>query len=211
MGHGMNWGGCRCCCRRLVVGWASDAAAKDKTGGPTAALARSHGGLSARQRARLSAAVRRGFREAAAPGVIVGVRTPKGQWVTAVGIANQRSKAPMRANMHQRIGSVTKTFMGTLLMQLAGEHKLSLDDKVSKYINGVPNGDTMTLRQVADMTSGVASYTADPAFMKALYAHPDGGGGQAGCWRSAFAIRPCSPREPLFKNTPTATTSCSGW
>ena len=131
------------------------------------------GRLPPRQRARLSAAVHRGFREAAAPGVIVGVQTPRGKWVTAIGIANQRSNAPMKASMHQRIGSVTKTFMGTLLMQLAGEHKLSLGDKVSKYIKGVPNGDTMTLRQVADMTSGVASYTADPAFMKALYSHPE--------------------------------------
>jgi CubicO group peptidase (beta-lactamase class C family) len=34
--------------------------------------------------------------------------------------------------MHQRIGSVTKTFMGALLMQLAGERKLSLGDKVSQ-------------------------------------------------------------------------------
>jgi D-alanyl-D-alanine carboxypeptidase len=103
----------------------------------------------------------------------VGVQTPKGKWVKAIGIANERSNAPMRASMHQRIGSVTKTFIGALLMQLAGEHKLSLGDKVSKYIEGVPNGDTMTLRQVADMTSGVASYTADPAFTAALYSHPE--------------------------------------
>jgi D-alanyl-D-alanine carboxypeptidase len=63
--------------------------------------------------------------------------------------------------------------MGALLMQLAGEHKLSLGDKVSQYIEGVPNGDTMTLRQVADLTSGVASYTADPAFMQALFSDPE--------------------------------------
>jgi D-alanyl-D-alanine carboxypeptidase len=74
----------------------------------------------------------------------------------------------MRASMHQRIGSVTKTFMGALLMQLAGEHKLSLGDKVSQYIEGVPNGDTMTLREVADMTSGVATYTANQPFKQAL-------------------------------------------
>ncbi len=156
----------------LVGGWSSGAAAKGATVTATARSARS-ADLPPRQRARLSAAVHRGFREAAAPGVIVGVQTPKGQWVTAIGIANRRSKAPMRVRMHQRIGSVTKTFMGTLLMQLAGEHELSLDDKVSKYIKGVPDGDTMTLRQVADMTSGVASYTANSDFTKALYSHPE--------------------------------------
>ncbi|MGZ4331402.1 MAG: serine hydrolase domain-containing protein [Solirubrobacteraceae bacterium] len=157
----------------LVAGWANDAAGMGISVDATATSARSSGRLPPRLRARLGAAVHRAFREAAAPGVIVGVQTPKGKWVTAIGIANQRSKAPMKPSIHQRIGSVTKTFMGTLLMQLASEHKLSLGDKVSKYIKGVPNGDTMTLRQVADMTSGVASYTADPVFTKALYSHPE--------------------------------------
>jgi CubicO group peptidase (beta-lactamase class C family) len=100
--------------------------------------------------------------------------------------------------------------MGALLMQLAGEHKLSLGDKVSQYIEGVPNGDTMTLRQVADLTSGVASYTADPAFMQALFSDPSSAGARASCWRSVFAPRPCSAREPP-SSTPTATTCCSGW
>lgn len=157
----------------LVGGWANDAAGHGTKTDATAASARSSAPLPPRQRARLNAAVHRGFREAAAPGVIVGVQTPKGKWIKAIGIADVRSKRPMRASMHQRIGSVTKTFIGSLLMQLAGQHVLSLDDKVSQYIKGVPNGDTMTLRQVADMTSGVASYTADPAFIEALYSDPE--------------------------------------
>jgi D-alanyl-D-alanine carboxypeptidase len=157
----------------LVGSWANDAAGHGTKIDATATSARSRAPLPPRQGARLNAAVHRGFREAAAPGVIVGVQTPKGTWVTAIGIADVRSKRPMRASMHQRIGSVTKTFIGALLMQLAGEHVLSLDDKVSQYIKGVPNGEMMTLRQVADMTSGVASYTVDPAFSKALYAHPE--------------------------------------
>jgi D-alanyl-D-alanine carboxypeptidase len=157
----------------LVGGWGDDAVADGTTTGATGTSARFSAPLPPRQRARLDAAVKRGFRKASAPGAIVGVQTPRGTWIKAIGIADERSKAPMRASMHQRIGSVTKTFMGALLMQLAGEHKLSLGDKVGKYIEGVPNGDTMTLRQVAEMTSGVASYTADPVFTKALYAHPE--------------------------------------
>lgn len=155
----------------LVGGWGNDAAGEGRNDA-TATSARSSAPLPPRQRARLNAAVRRGFREASAPGVIVGVQTRKGKWVKSIGLANKRSNVPMRARMHQRIGSVTKTFMGALLMQLAGEHKLSLDDKVSQYIEGVPNGDTMTLRQVADMTSGVASPTANPAFKQALFSDP---------------------------------------
>jgi D-alanyl-D-alanine carboxypeptidase len=120
----------------LVGGWSSDAAGDGTKTDASATSALSGAALPPRERARLNAAVHRGFREAAAPGVIVGVQTPKGRWVKAIGIANERSKAPMRASMHQRIGSVTKTFMGALLMQLAGEHKLSLGDKVSQYIEG---------------------------------------------------------------------------
>jgi D-alanyl-D-alanine carboxypeptidase len=78
----------------------------------------------------------------------------------------------MRTDVHQRIGSVTKTFTGALLMQLVGEGKLSLDDTIDKYVGGVPNGATITLRQLADMTSGVASYTANSAFTEALFANP---------------------------------------
>lgn len=193
----------------LVGGWANDAAAHGTKPDATPS-ARSSAPLPPRQRARLNAAVHRGFREAAAPGVIVGVQTPKGKWIKAIGIANERSKRPMRASMHQRIGSVTKTFIGTLLMQLAGQHKLSLNDKVSQYIKGVPNGDTMTLRQVAAMTSGVPSYTANPAFQQALYSNPERR------WRPGELLGIGLRDSPLFSreppsNTPTATTCCSGW
>jgi D-alanyl-D-alanine carboxypeptidase len=124
------------------------------------------------QRAHLAAAVRRGFRESSVPGVVVGVETPKGRWTKAIGIGNERTKSPMRTPVHQRIGSVTKTFIGALLMQLAGEGELSLDDKVSEYVAGVPNGDVITLRQLADMTSGIASYTANPDFVSQLFSDP---------------------------------------
>jgi D-alanyl-D-alanine carboxypeptidase len=100
----------------------------------------------------------------------VALQTPRGRWVRPFGIANERSRARMRTDVHQRIGSVTKTFTGALLMQLVGEGKLSLDDTIDKYVGGVPNGDTITLRQLADMTSGVASYTANSAFTEALFA-----------------------------------------
>lgn len=128
--------------------------------------------LPPKQRARLRAAVRSALRIAASPGAVVAVQTPRGRWVRAFGIANARSRARMRTDVHQRIGSVTKTFTGALLMQLVGEGKLSLDDTIDRYVGGVPNGDTITLRQLADMTSGVASYTANSAFTEALFANP---------------------------------------
>ncbi|WP_425312585.1 serine hydrolase [Martelella limonii] len=57
--------------------------------------------------------------------------------------------------MHTRIGPVTKTFTVTALLQLVEEGKVSLDDTIDQYVDGVPNGDRATMRQLANMTSGV--------------------------------------------------------
>jgi D-alanyl-D-alanine carboxypeptidase len=108
---------------------------------------------------KLDAAAQSSFMDAAAPGAIVGVRTPQGTWIKAYGDADPVAKAPMTDDMHTRIGSVTKTFTGTMIMQLAEQGKLSLDDTIDKYVAGIPNGDRVTLRMLANMTSGVASYT----------------------------------------------------
>ena len=84
--------------------------------------------------AKLDEAARLSFREAAAPGAIVGVRTPAGTWTAAYGKADPAAGTPMAVGMHTRIGSVTKTFTGTVIMQLAEAGKLSLDDPIEKYV-----------------------------------------------------------------------------
>ena len=122
--------------------------------------------------AKLDAAARSSFKNAAAPGAIVGVRTPQGTWTSAYGFADPTTKAPMTTDMHMRIGSVTKTFTGTLILQLAQKKKLSLDDPINKYVPGIPNGDKVTLRMLANMTSGVASYyTKD--FLDKYFGNPE--------------------------------------
>jgi D-alanyl-D-alanine carboxypeptidase len=70
----------------------------------------------------------------------------------------------MTPQMYHRIGSVTKTFTATLLLQAAGDGLLSLDDTIDQYVKGVPNGDEITLRQLATMTSGVATYSENKKF-----------------------------------------------
>ena len=94
------------------------------------------------------------------PGVIARVITPAGSWEGSSGTTEKGGTTPVTASDHTRIGSITKTMTATILLQLVQEGKLSLDDPVSKYIPGLPNGDA-TLRQVADMTSGIPSYTLD--------------------------------------------------
>jgi D-alanyl-D-alanine carboxypeptidase len=70
----------------------------------------------------------------------------------------------MTPDVHHRIGSVTKTFIATLLLKAAGDGLLSLDDTIDQYVKGVPNGDEITLRHMADMTSGIATYSESKQF-----------------------------------------------
>jgi CubicO group peptidase (beta-lactamase class C family) len=119
------------------------------------------GGIEQASEADLEAALERSFKESDAPGVVTAVQTPEYTWIGALGVADRASKEPMTPDVHHRIGSVTKTFTATLLLQAADEGLLSLDDKIDRYVKGVPNGDKITLGQMADMTSGIASYTED--------------------------------------------------
>jgi D-alanyl-D-alanine carboxypeptidase len=75
-------------------------------------------------------------------------------------------------NDHFRIGSNTKTFTGTVILQLVDEGRLRLDDPVSEYQPEVPNGENITIRQLLDMTSGLFSYTEDEDFNNTLDTEP---------------------------------------
>jgi D-alanyl-D-alanine carboxypeptidase len=122
---------------------------------------------------KLEAAFEKSFRDSGAPGAIAAIRTPQGTWVSTRGVADLSSGEPMRAEMHHRIGSVTKTFTATLLLQAEAEGLLSLDDTIDQYVKGVPNGDEITLRQMANMTSGLADYSVNEQFMDAVFSHPE--------------------------------------
>ncbi|MDL5205322.1 serine hydrolase domain-containing protein [Streptomyces sp. ALI-76-A] len=118
-------------------------------------------------------AVRRVMKQANIPGVSVGVWTPdKGEHVKSFGVADKDSGRKMTPNLFMRIGSETKTFTVTAVLKLVDEKKIGLDDTIDKYIDGVPNGDKITLRQLAGMRSGLFNYSQDDAFFKALTSDP---------------------------------------
>ncbi|MFE1913802.1 serine hydrolase domain-containing protein [Streptomyces anandii] len=121
----------------------------------------------------LDQAVRRVMRQAAVPGVTVGLWTPgRGQYVKSFGVADIGSGRKMSPDLFMRIGSETKTFTVTALLQLVDQHKVGLDDPIGKYVDGVPNGDRITLRDLAGMRSGLFNYSADDGFYKALTSDP---------------------------------------
>jgi D-alanyl-D-alanine carboxypeptidase len=99
---------------------------------------------------------------AGAPGAVALVREHGHTTRLAAGYANTRTKTRMRPSDRFRVGSVTKTFVATVILQLAGEGKLSLEDSVERWLPGeVPNGATITVRQLLTMTSGIFDYLDD--------------------------------------------------
>src|SRR6266540_729973 len=125
----------------------------------TASVAHAHGQpLPSGLRQRLDGVLEAELRRQGFPGVVAGVWMPRGRWVAARGVSDVRHQTPMRPRDHVRIGSVTKSFVTTELVRLAQAGRLSLDDSISDYVKGVPNGHRITLAQLANMTSGLFNY-----------------------------------------------------
>ncbi len=132
-----------------------------------------HHGLDPALVARLDEAIERTRQEAGVPGVTVGLWLPgRGSYVRSSGIANTETGAPMEPGFNQRIGSETKTFTATAVLELVDEGLVGLDDPISAYLDGVPDGEHITVRQLAEMRSGLYSYTFDPDFQQALFTDP---------------------------------------
>ncbi|MEW5628103.1 serine hydrolase domain-containing protein [Streptomyces hydrogenans] len=122
---------------------------------------------------RLDTTVEKVRRDAGIPGLVVGVWMPgKGCYVRATGVADKKTGEPMSTRGYLRIGSETKTFTVTALLQLVDEGKVGLDDPIDDYVRGVPNGHEITLRQLAGMRSGLFPYTSDPGFLHDLLSEP---------------------------------------
>ncbi|MDA2760773.1 serine hydrolase [Bacillus cereus group sp. Bc005] len=103
------------------------------------------------------------------PGILAKTSEGGKTWGYAAGIADLRNKKPMKTDFRFRIGSVTKTFVATVLLQLAGENRLNLDDSIEKWLPGVIQGNgydgkQITIRQVLNHTSGIADYIQSKDF-----------------------------------------------
>ncbi|WP_405014425.1 serine hydrolase domain-containing protein [Kitasatospora sp. NBC_01539] len=123
--------------------------------------------------ARLDEAIEGTRQETGTPGVIVGLWMPgRGSYIRATGVADTATGAPMTPRMNMRIGSETKTFTATAVLELVDDGLVGLDDPISDYLDGVPDGEHITVRQLAEMRSGLFSYSADPDFVQALLSDP---------------------------------------
>jgi D-alanyl-D-alanine carboxypeptidase len=100
------------------------------------------------------------------PGVLAQVRAAGRELHGTSGVANLDSHTPINATGFFRIGSITKTFIAVVVLQLVAEHRLSLDDTVERWLPGVVAGNgndgaLITVRELLQHTSGLHNYTDD--------------------------------------------------
>ncbi|GAA0809523.1 serine hydrolase domain-containing protein [Spirilliplanes yamanashiensis] len=91
------------------------------------------------------------------PGVVAEVRDGRRTHRLASGLADPLAGRPAKPDMRHRAGSITKTFVATVVLQLAAERRLRLDAPAGRYLRDVPPG--VTVRMLLNHTSGIGNYT----------------------------------------------------
>lgn len=122
------------------------------------------------------AAMQRTLDETAAsllvPGAMVIVKTPSGTYRLSYGTTMLGGQDAPAATTSFRIGSVTKTMTAAVVLQLVEEGKVALDDPIGTYVDGVPEGATITIAQLLEMRSGLHNYLDTPGFAATFGADP---------------------------------------
>jgi D-alanyl-D-alanine carboxypeptidase len=97
----------------------------------------------------------------------------------AVGVSDRTSQMPMQATDRLLLGSVGKTYVSAVALQLVHEGKIGLDDPIARYLGNepwfgrLPNASKVTVRQLMRHTSGLVRYELNPRFTSDLSANPD--------------------------------------
>lgn len=101
--------------------------------------------------------------------------------------------------------SITKSFVGTVILQLADEGALSLTDRIDEYVPGVPGGELITIDDLGRMRSGLANYSALPAMHEALGLRLDDPPSTETMLEWAFASSPNFPPGTQYEYSNTNT------
>ena len=111
--------------------------------------------------------------QAGSPGALLLVDDGSSRKEKTSGLAVVKGRVPLDAHDRFRVGSITKTFVAVVVLQLVGEHRLALGDTVERWLPGlVPDGGRITLRQLLAHRSGLADYADDAAFARRTVAQP---------------------------------------
>ncbi|MEV0375651.1 serine hydrolase domain-containing protein, partial [Streptomyces sp. NPDC050636] len=105
--------------------------------------------------------------QAGMSGVAAEAETAEGRWFGSAGYADTATRRERTPEDHLRAGSITKTFISVVLLQLEAEGRLSLDDSVERWLPGVLrgngyDGNKVSIRQLLNHTSGIHDMVSTP-------------------------------------------------
>ncbi|WP_336207173.1 serine hydrolase domain-containing protein [Nonomuraea sp. LPB2021202275-12-8] len=108
------------------------------------------------------------------PGIAVEIRNGKDVWFGSAGVADTGTDRKRHQADQFRIGSTTKSFTATVVLQLAAEYKLSLDDTVEQWLPSLVQGNghdgsKVTIRHLLNQTSGIYNYALDPEMLEGFF------------------------------------------
>ncbi len=113
-------------------------------------------------------------------GATIGITLADGKsFGLAVGFSDRIKKTPMKPDDFMLAGSVGKTYVAAVALQLVKDGKINLDDKVEKYLGDekwfsrLPNAKDITIRQLMNHTSGLIRYEFNDKFIKDMLADKD--------------------------------------
>ena len=98
--------------------------------------------------------------------------TVDGKPIVTGAFGKSMTGVPATMAMHFRNGSVAFSYLTTLLMKYVDEHKVSLNDKVARWLPRLPEAKLVSLKMLANMTSGYPDYVTDPKFIAEFYQNP---------------------------------------
>jgi len=103
------------------------------------------------------------------PGIVLYVSTPDTTWSGAAGVANLANRKPVKTSDRFRIGSITKTFVAVVILQLYEAGEISLEDAIADWLpeeisEQLANSEEITIRQLLNHTSGLADYLDNDDF-----------------------------------------------
>ena len=92
--------------------------------------------------------------------------------VTSQAFGESMTGVPATTAMHFRNGAVAFAYLGTLLMEFVDEHKVKLDDTIERWMPTLPEANKVTLKMLANQTSGYPDFETDPKWLAAFNADP---------------------------------------
>ena len=117
----------------------------------------------------------------------------------SIGFSDLENEKALKPTDRMLAGSIGKTYVSAVTLQLVEEGKLELDDKIEKWLgkepwfDRLPNARTITLRMLMNHTSGIPEHVQEKAFAKAMLDQPDK------VWKPEELIAYIFDRKPLFE------------